>query len=816
LFADIGRDLRFAARMLHKNWIVTLLAVATLGLGIGANTAVFSVVDAVLLRPLHFPRSEQICFVWKTNSLRGADMLVASPAEFLDWRERSHSFAELAAWRSWFFTLTGGTSPEQVWGVRVSANFFDLLEVKPELGRTFFPQEEQPGHDGVAVITHGLWMRRYGGDPGVLNQSILVDGAPVTVIGILPAQYDRIFAETQYDLFMPMPLERDEAARDFDSLVIYGRLRDGVTLGAAQAEMQSILGDLQREYPNDDVGDGMRVSRVLDDEVQSARPALDLLLGAALLVLLIACANVACLLLARGSARNREMAIRRALGAGPGRIVRQLLIESVLLALLGAVAGIWLGYAALEAIRGLSTVPDIPRLNMAGLDGTVVGFALALSVTTGVLFGLAPAASALRGSLSETLKEGGRSAGAGRHRRRFQDIVVVFEVAMSLILLVSAGLLMRSFVRLMETSPGFRADHVLTMRVWLPQNKYSDPARITNFFESTLEQVRGVPGVAAASAASSLPLGGWTANVDFTIDGQANTPDDIPWANDVVICTDYFRAMGLPLERGRVFDDGDSSSAGGVVILSRSAAETYFPGKDPLGQRIAMQIDANSPPGAPHLRPGWLTIVGVAGDIREWELGDPKYPVVYLPAAQNPSPLMNLAVRTRRAPLEAASAVTSALQRVDPDQPVLAITSMDDYLDKAVGVRRFNLTLLGAFAGLAVLLAAVGLYGLMSYSVSQRTQEIGVRMALGAEAREIRRMVLNEGLRLGLWGLLAGLLASAALVRALQSELFDVVVWDPVTYIGVAVLLLVVTGLASYVPARRATRVDPLRALRYE
>ena len=802
--------------MLVKNRGVTLLAVATLSLGIGASTAIFSVVDAVLLRPLHFPHSERICFVWKTNPTRGSDSLLVSAPEFLDWRERSHSFADLSAWRAWFYTLTGEGQPEQVWGALVSANFFDLLEVTPERGRTFLPSEEQPGQDAEVVITHALWMRRFGGDPGLVNRPILVDGKPFTVIGILPQRYDRIFTDRQYDLFMPMALARDQAARDYESLVIYGRLRDGVSLPAAQAEMQSVFDELRREYPNDDIGDGIRIAPILDDIVRSSRPALDLLLGAALLVLLIACANVACLLLARGSARDKEMAIRRALGASRGRMVRQLLIESVLLGIIGGIAGIWLGDMALAAVRGLGTLPGIPRLDLVGLDPIVLAFALAVSVATGILFGLVPALSAVRENLNETLKESGRSGGSGRRRRRFQDFVVVFEVAISLVLLVGAGLLMRSFVALIETSPGFRHDHVLTMRAWRPENESADSQQITEFYQRTLEEARGAPGVDSASAVSSLPLSGWINYITFTIDGHATLPNDEPGANDVIVSTDYFRTMGITLERGRTFTDGDDANAAGVAILSRTAAQFYFEGKNPLGQRISLDVSGPAEPGAPHVRSGWLTIVGVVGDIREWELGDPKYPVLYLPAAQDPSPQMNLAIRTQRDPLEAAPSVVAAIQRADPDQPVRDIESMDQYLDDSVGARRFNLTLLGVFAGLAAALAAIGMYGLMAYSVSQRAQEIGVRMALGAEPRDVRRMVLNEGLRLGLWGVLAGCLAALALARVLESELFGVLVWDPLTYIGVAILLMAVTAAASYVPARRATRVDPLRALRYE
>jgi putative ABC transport system permease protein len=816
LLGEFGNDLRFAARMLYKNRAVTLLAVATLSLGIGASTAVFSVVDAVLLQPLHFPHSERICFIWKTNATRGADWLPVSRAEFLDWRERSRSFAQMSAWQASFHTLTGEARPEQVWGVRVSANFFDLLEVSPEQGRTFLPDEEQPGHDAEAILTHALWVRRYGSDPGLVNRTILVDGKPDTVVGILPARYDHLFTDGKYDLFMPLPLVRDESERAYNSLLVYGRLREGVSLAAAQVEMQSIFDDLRREYPNADVGESVRVVPVLDEYVKAARPALYLLLGAALLVLLIGCANVACLLLARGSARNREMAIRRALGASPWRVARQLLAESVLLGILGGFAGIWVGYIALLAFRRLGTVPNIPRLNMAGLSPAVFGFAIAVTMLTGILFGLAPAASAVRGSLSQSLKEGGRSSGAGRERRSFQDIVVVFEVAISLILLVGASLLLRSFVGILDTTPGFRADHVLTMRIWLPLEKYAGPERIADFYQRTIEQVRAVPGVSSASVTEILPLSGWAPYLKFTIDGRASMPDDVPWANDAIVSSDYFRTMEIPLEQGRVFGDADDLKSPGVVILSRTAAEFFFPGKDPLGQRLSLQLDEHLEPGEPQLRSGWLTIVGVVGDIREWELGDPKSPMIYLPAAQDPTPFMNLAVRTRRDPLEVTSAVMAAVERVDPDQPVRDIKSMDQYLDDSVGIRRFNLTLIAAFAGLAVLLSAVGLYGLMAYSVSQRTQEIGVRMALGAEPRDIRRMVMNEGLRLGLWGLLAGFIAAIGLMRLLEGELFGVMVWDPVTYIGVAVLLLLVTGLASYLPARRATRVDPLRALRYE
>ncbi len=551
LLEALRRDLRFAARMLVKNRGVTLIAIVTLALGIGANAAVFSVIDAVLLRPFPFPKSDQICFVWKTDAARGADRQIVSPAEFLDWREQSHSFAELSAWQTWFSTLTGTGSPDQVWGVHTSANYFDLLGVQAEHGRTFLPEEDQPGRDQVVVLTHGLWQRRYGGDASLLNRSILIDGKPYTVIGILPARYDHVYGTArEYDLWMPMTLARDQASRKVDSLIVYGRLRDGVTVAQAQAEMESIFARLRREYPDADVDQGIHVVPILDDAVHVARSQLLLLQGAVGLVLLIACANVASLLLAKAAAREKEIAIRRAMGAGAWPIVRQLLTESMLLASVGGFGGIWiaeLGLAALRIVGKSAGLFQIPRLQSASLDLRTLGFTLAISLGTGVLFSIAPALSALRRNLSEPLKEGGRSAAAGIRARRFQNIVVVLEVGVSLVLLAGTGLLLRSFLRLVETSPGFRPDHVLTMQLWLPQNKYSDAARTEEFSRELDAQVAASPGVESASTIDFLPLSGWAGLINFTIEGRpAPAEHAAPYADYAVVSPGYFRTMGIP------------------------------------------------------------------------------------------------------------------------------------------------------------------------------------------------------------------------------------------------------------------------------
>jgi len=821
LFEALRRDLRFAARMLAKNRSVTLIAVLTLAIGIGANAAVFSVIDAVLLRPFAFPQSDRICFVWKTDTLRGADRQIVSPAEFLDWREQSRSFSQLSAWQTWFTTLTGSSSPEQVWGVHASANYFDLLRVHAQLGRTFLPEEEQPGRDHVVVLTHSLWQRRYGGDASLVDRTILVDGKPYTVIGILPAHYDHIYGTArEYDLWMPMALTRDQASRQTDSLIVYGRLRDGVTVPQAQSEMESIFARLQKQYPDADLNEGIHVVPILDDAVHVARTQLLLLQGAVGLVLLIACANVASLLLAKAAAREKEIAIRRAMGAGPWAIVRQLVTESALLALFGGFFGAWIAELALVALRRVGKSAglfQIPRLQLASLDLRALGFALALSLATGMLFSIAPAISALRKDLSEPLKEGGRSGASGIRARRFHNLVVVLEFSASLVLLAGTGLLLRSFLRLLETSPGFRPDHVLTMQLWLPQNKYSDAARMEGFSRAMGEQVAASPGVDSTATIDFLPLSGWAGVLNLTIKGRAAPAENsAPYADYAVVSPGYFRTMGIPMERGREFAATDDAYGAGVAILSRTAAEFYFAGQDPIGQQITLQIPEGYQPWRPTFRTGALTIVGIAGDLREWQWGDPKIPVLYLPVLQDPSPLLNLVVRTREEPSAAAPQVVAAIQRVDPEQPIFEIKTMEDFLDEAIGMRHFELLLLAVFAGVAVGLAAVGVYGVMAFSVSQRSQEIGVRMALGAQPADVLRMVLREGLLLALWGLLAGGIAAAGMMRMLRSELFGVQIWDPVTYICVATLLVLVAGLASIIPARRATRVDPLSALRYE
>ncbi|MFY9532026.1 MAG: ABC transporter permease [Candidatus Acidiferrales bacterium] len=815
------QDLRYGWRMLVKSPGFTAVAVLTLALGIGANSAIFSIVYCTILRPLPFPDSKQLTMIWETDANRALTRGAASPAEFLDWREQNHVFERIASWRTWFYTLTGQGEPEQVWGVSTSAEFFQLIGAHPILGRDFLQEEETPGHEQVVILSYGLWQRRYGGDPAVIGRSIVIDEKPYTVIGVLPAGFSVFGTSRQFDLWMPFAFDRARLNRDDHSVLVFARLKKDVTLAQAQAEMGTILRRLQQQYPTNDEGIGIRVSRMQQEPVRDLLPAMSVLTAAVGLVLFIACANVANLLLARASTREREIAVRAALGAGRKRIIRQLLTESFLLAFLGG------GLGLLAAYGGLRLLPivlpprggfgELPRMQEIGIDHTVVGFTVLIACLTGILFGLAPAFQVSQTSLSETLKEGSRGATGARRGHMLRSALVVSEVAFSLLLLLGAGLLIRSFVRLMTEDIGFNPQNLLTMQVWLPESHYAEGRPIISFYERALQQVRGLPGVISASATNFLPMTGWADFCDFDIQGRPAPPPGKEFTSEyLVVDPDYVRTMGIPLKEGRDLMPRDGEQSGGVVLINEALVNRYWPNDDPVGKLVRIQLPETNTPWRPKPREGWLTIVGVVGDVRDWAWSEKRTGQIYLPYQQNPSRLMRLVVRTPADRAVTSSAVRRALMEVDANQPATEIRTMEELVTSAVARRRLSMLLLAIFAGFATLLAAVGIYGVMSYAVTQRTHEIGVRMALGAQPRDVLGMVVREGMFLTLTGVAFGFLASLLSARLIRGLLYGVSALDPVTVFGVAGFLAAVALISCFFPARRATKVDPMVALRYE
>jgi len=816
----LWNDLRYGWRILRRNPGFTTVAIVTLAIGIGANAAIFSVVHTVLLRPLPFADSNRIIMIWETDPNRKIIRGVASPAEFLDWQNMNHVFESLSAIRPSYVTLTGDAEPEQIWGMHTSGNLFRMLGVKPVLGRDFLPEEEKPGHEQVAMMSYGMWQQRVGGDIGIIGRSILIDYRPYTVIGVLPPNFSLFGTSIVYDVWMPFAFNRAQLDREDHELVVFGKLKEGVQLRGAQAEMEAIIATLKKQYPRFDQQNGVRVVNFQNELTSDARPALLVFFGAVIFVLLIACVNVANLMLARAATREREVALRVALGAGRRRILRQLLTESVLLSLVGGAFGVFVGYVG---IRFLHVVlpnagrHETPLIAGIGLTGTVLAFILGLSLLTGILFGLAPAIRIVRSHLSESLKEGSRGSTGPRRNQFIRSALIVSEVALSLMLLISAGLLIRSFVRLMSEDLGFDPSNLLTMQLWLPDTSYTAPARVTNFYDEVLARTRTIPGVKAVSAINFLPFGGWLDFCDFEIAGRVTPPSGQQFTSRYrVIDVQYLSTMGIPIKQGRDLSAIDGPDGAGVVLINEALLQRYWPNENPVGKQIRVHFPTVKTPSQPLARESWLTIIGIVGDIREWDIGFEKSPALYLPYTQNPSRLMSLVVRANGDPGQLTAAVRHVVEGIDPNQPVTMVHTMDDLVAQAVSQRRFSMLLLAVFAGVAVLLAAVGIYGVMAYAVTQRNHEIGIRMALGAEPRDVLRMVVGDGMRLAGVGLLTGLIASFIAMRYLQSQLYGVRPTDPVTFVCVALALAAVAWMACYIPARRATKVDPLVALRYE
>ena len=801
----LWQDMRYGLRTLLAKPGFTLVAVVTLALGIGATSTIFSFVNGILLRPLPYQDSERLVLIDETAVKRGMSSAGVSFPNFVDWREQNGVFAGVAAYDDRSFALTGGGGePEQLSGGIVSANTFELLGVRPMLGRTFRSDEDGPDQSDVVILSHGLWERRYGANSSVVGQTIVVNNRAREVVGVMPLGFK--FPETA-ELWIPLTPEVKGWTRNDHGISAVGRLKPGMSLEQAQADMSAVARRIEEQNPVTNEGMGVNLIPLRDGLVGGYRKALLLLLGVVGLVLAVACANVANLLLARASARQRELAVRAALGASRWRVFRQLLTESLLLGVTGGALGLLLAMWGLDLL--LAAIPiDLPFWMKFTLDWRVLGFAAGTALLTSLIFGVAPALQASRVDINETLKEGGRG-GAGASRHRLRRALVIVEVALSLILLISAGLMMRSFLRLQQVNPGLNAENVLTLRVSLPNAKYDVPEKRQDFFKQLLERTRALPGVQSAGAISYLPLsgGGWGRSITIE-DHPVVSVGQAPSINHCVITPDYFRAMGITLLTGRDFTEADSRDAAKVTIIDERLAREYWPNESPLGKRVRF--------GPPEDNEPWHTIVGVVGEVKHESLNLTQRKSVYLPHAQVSIGGMALVVRTRANPESLAAAVRSQVKELDPNQPVTAVSTMSEVVSRSVWQPRLYAILFGVFAAVALLLASVGIYGVMSYAVTQRTHEIGIRMALGAQRGDVLRLVIGQGMWLALVGIGIGVLASLGLTRLMQSLLFGVGATDPGTFAGVAALLTAAALIACYIPARRATKVDPMIALRYE
>jgi putative ABC transport system permease protein len=808
------QDIRYGIRMLFKAPSVSIVATIALALGIGANTAIFSVVNSVLLRPLPFANSEELMNVWETDSSRGYQRGSASYPNFADWRDQNHVFEYMSSYHTNDFIMTGRGDSTRLQGAVVNADLFPLLRVTPAIGRGFLPNEDKPGESGrVVVLSQELFQKRFGADPNVVNQSMVLDGKPYTIIGVMPQAFQFPIQNDPVELWTTVAIDRegkepitDERGAHYMNVI--ARLKPGVSKEQARAEMASISARLEQQYPDKNLHKSSNVEPMLEALVGDIRPALLILLGAVGCVLLIACANVANLLLARAMTRHKEMAIRSALGASRIRVIRQLLTESVLLSLAGGVLGLVLAVWWSDLLVTLGK-QNIPRALQVGLDWRVLTFTLVLSVLTGIVFGLVPAIHSSKTDLTESLKEGTRGSGEGARRNRVRGVLVVSELAIAVVLLVGAGLLIQSLWRLRNVSPGFPSQNLLTFVVGIPEVKY--PVEKQDQFYRELEsRLQSLPGVRSAGAVVPLPLSNDLYRISFETEGRPIEKGNQPSADFFLASDDYFKTLGVSMVKGREFNQRDSGNAPGVIIVNETFAKKFFPGEDPIGKRIKPGIATGEK------KPDWREIVGVVADVRNRNLSSELRPGYFVPQAQVPFNQMTMVIRTTNDPHSLITAIQNEVKAMDPEVPVFNIKTMDEYISATVAAPRFNATLLVIFAAVALVLTIVGLYGVMSYSVAQRTNEIGIRMALGAQTRDVLRMIVAQGFKLVLLGLAIGLVGAFALTRVIASLLFGVTTKDPLTFAAVALLLALVALLACYIPARRATRLDPLSALRYE
>jgi putative ABC transport system permease protein len=819
---NLFQDLRYGFRTLVKNVGFTLVAVVALALGTGANSAIFSVINAVLLRPLPYEKPDDLMNVWGNNLKSGNAKAGISAPDFMDYQSQNSCFDGMASFAYDDFNLSGGDMPEHVQGTMVSSNLFQVLGVKPAAGRLLLDEDGQPGADRVVVISNGLWKRRFGSDQSLIGQTIQLNGTGFTVVGVTPSNFQS--PEKGDDLWIPMSFDGGDRLRIPSStspellknravtfLKSVARLKPGVTRHQAQEQMSSIASQLEKEYPNTNTSLGISVVPIKEEVIGDMGKALWVLGYAVGFVLLIACANVANLLLSRAAARQKEIAVRIALGAGRWRLIRQLLTESVLLALIGGVLGLGLAFGAIKLLIAINPA-NIPRLGEIDIDGRVLGYTLLISIMTGIIFGLVPALQATKPDLNETLKaEGARGSTGGIRKQRFRSALVISEVALTVLLLIGAGLMIKSFYSLQRVKLGFNPENVLTMQVNLPSLNYSEDSQITSFYDQVIKRVQALPGVQAAGAATSIPLMDRVFTRRFIIEGRAPaTPNERLTSHFRSVSHDYHRAMGISLLKGRYFTEQDREKSTPVIIINESLARLYWPDEDPLGKRINFPSDG----------PIWREIVGIVADVKHQKLDADSGSEMYVPYFQKPFTFMGLVVRTGTDPAQMTNTVRNEVLAVDSTQAVYDVKTMQQMVGETVSQPRLNMLLLTIFAGIALVLAAVGIYGVMSTAVSQRKHEIGIRMALGAQANDILKMIVGQGMTLAAIGLVIGViiafLLAFFLTRVIEGFLFGVSATDLTIFIGIPLLLVVVAFLSCYIPARRATKVDPMIALRAE
>ncbi|HKQ90374.1 MAG TPA: ABC transporter permease [Blastocatellia bacterium] len=804
------QDLRYGARMLWKNPGFTLIAVITLSLGIGANTAIFSVIDALMLRPLSFREPDNLFQVWETDVKHGYNEMDAAYPNFADWRDQNQVFEQIAIYSNGTYNLTGAAEPERIQGAIVSPTFFPLLGVKPMLGRVFLPEEDHPKKVFSVVMSERLWRRRFNSDPQIIGRNISIDLESFIVIGVVPNILDLAELPNDTDLWMPISHGYGFDNRRGHGYLVMARLKQGVTREQAQADIDRIAGSLAMRHPDSNTSHGVKLVPLQEQIVGDFKLALLALLGAVLFVLLIASANVANMLLARAADRQKEISIRAALGAGRFRLIRQLLAESLLLAGLGGGGGLLLAVWGVYLLVTFGPA-ELPRAGDVAVDGRALGFTLAVSLLTGIIFGLAPALQASRPDLNEALKDGRRGATGSAGQRRMRSLLVVSEIALSLVLLVGAGLLMKSFLKLQAVDPGFNPNNMLTMRVSMEGPNYEKVESRIVFHDQLLDKIKALPGVQSAGARYRIPLApddGY-ANLAFAVEGRLTDPANRPTAFYNTVSPELFRTMEIPLSKGRPFNAHDDQKAQKVIIINETLTRRYFPGEDPIGKRMTLE-DENPK------EEDWATIVGVVKDTKPLTMDGKPAPEMYMPFAQQPGRSMALMIRTTNKPESVAAAVRHSVQALDRNQLVYGVRTFERVVAESVATPRFRASLIGVFAVVALILAMVGVYGVMSYAVTQRTREIGIRMALGAEPRDALKMVMKQGAKLAVAGVAIGSGGAAALTWLIEGLLFDVRAADPATFVAAPLLLAGAALLACYLPARRATKVEPIVALRCE